>query len=52
RLFPRERWNKLHLQIIYYGREHCPARGCYGLECDICRTCYPNRKRAKKTQKA
>ncbi|MFO1492993.1 MAG: endonuclease III [Kiritimatiellia bacterium] len=35
-LFPRERWNRLHLQIIFYGREHCPARGCDGLRCGIC----------------
>ncbi len=52
RLFPKETWNKLHLQIIYYGREFCSARGCDGTVCDICRTCYPNRKRAKKTKKA
>ena len=37
-LFPKESWNKLHLQIIYYGREHCTARGCNGKTCDICRT--------------
>ncbi|MCD8298267.1 MAG: endonuclease III [Opitutae bacterium] len=36
-LFPRERWNKLHLQIIFYGREHCTARGCDGHTCEICR---------------
>lgn len=52
RLFPRERWNDLHLQIIYYGREYCSARGCDGMRCDICRTCFPERKRAKKTRKA
>lgn len=52
RLFPREHWNALHLQIIYYGREYCTARSCYGLECDICRSCYPNRKHPKKTLKA
>ncbi len=52
RLFPKDSWNKLHLQIIYYGREFCSARGCDGTVCDICRTCYPNRKRAKKTKKA
>lgn len=28
RLFPRELWNKLHLQIIFYGRQYSPARGC------------------------
>ena len=52
RLFPKEKWNDLHLQIIYYGREYCSARGCDGTVCEICRTCYPNRKRAKKTKKA
>lgn len=36
KIFPREKWNKLHLQIIYYGREHCSARGCDGLSCEIC----------------
>lgn len=51
-LFPKELWNKLHLQIIYYGREHCTARGCDGTVCLICRECYPDRKRAKKTKKA
>lgn len=38
RLMPREKWNKLHLQIIFYGREHCSARGCDGSTCEICRT--------------
>ena len=38
RLFPREKWNKLHLQIIFYGREHCSARGCDGSTCEICST--------------
>jgi endonuclease-3 len=52
RLFPRESWNALHLQIIYYGREFCSAHNCDGTVCDICRTCYPERKRAKKTKKA
>tara|TARA_B100000795_G_scaffold25291_1_gene16851 strand:+ start:499 stop:1152 length:654 start_codon:yes stop_codon:yes gene_type:complete len=42
-LFPKETWSKLHLQIIYYGREFCKARSCYGLTCKICTTCYPNR---------
>ena len=51
-LFPRKYWNKLHLQIIYYGREFCTARSCYGLECKICKTCYPNRKKPIKTKKA
>ena len=44
KLFPKKNWNKLHLQIIYYGREYCKARNCYGLTCKICTTCYPNRK--------
>ena len=44
RIFPEKTWSKLHLQIIYYGREFCKARGCYGLTCKICKTCYPNRK--------
>jgi|TARA_B110000438_G_scaffold202634_1_gene194241 endonuclease-3 len=44
RLFKREHWNSLHLQIIFYGREFCSARGCDGTICDICTTCYPNRK--------
>ena len=52
RLFPEEYWNRLHLQIIYYGREHCTARGCDGRTCEICRTCYPDRKHPKKTRKA
>ncbi|HSC66114.1 MAG TPA: endonuclease III [Cellvibrio sp.] len=47
RLFPQETWNALHLQIIYYGREFCSARGCDGTICDICRTCYPARKKPK-----
>lgn len=44
KLFPKESWNKLHLQIIFYGREYCTARGCNGLVCEICCECYPNRK--------
>ncbi len=36
-VFPREHWNALHLRIIYYGREHCTARGCDGHTCEICR---------------
>ena len=52
RLFPKKKWNKLHLQIIYYGREYCKARDCYGLTCKICTTCYPNRKNQIKTIKA
>ncbi|MDB3957483.1 endonuclease III [Opitutales bacterium] len=51
RHFAKERWNDLHLQIIYYGREHCPARSCYGLKCLICQSCFPNRKAEIKTKK-
>ena len=47
-----KRWNALHLQIIYYAREHCPAHACHGLECIICKSCFPERKRKIKTQKA
>ena len=52
RLFPKKNWNKLHLQIIYYGREYCKARNCYGIACKICTTCYPDRKKSIKTKKA
>ena len=52
RLFPKKSWNKLHLQIIYYGREYCKARDCYGISCKICTTCYPNRIKPIKTKKA
>ena len=51
-LFPEKTWSKLHLQIIYYGREFCRARECYGLTCKICTTCYPNRKNPIKIKKA
>lgn len=47
KLFPESTWNKLHLQIIFYGREHCTARGCNGMVCEICRTCYPKRRTPK-----
>jgi endonuclease-3 len=52
RLFPQQYWNRLHLQIIFYGREFCTARGCDGRVCEICRTCYPNRKHPKQCHKA
>ena len=51
-IFPRKNWNKLHLQIIWYGREHCQARECYGITCKICKRCYPNRKKPIITNKA
>ncbi|MBT66200.1 MAG: endonuclease III [Synechococcus sp. NP17] len=44
-LFPSESWNRLHLQIIFYGREHCTARGCDGTICSICRELYPKRRK-------
>ena len=49
--FRRDRWNDLHLQIIFYGREFCTARGCDGRVCEICRTCYPDRKHPKTLNK-
>ena len=52
KLFPEESWNDLHLQIIFYGREHCTARGCDGTVCEICRSCYPNRRKPFVAQKA
>lgn len=52
RLFPEASWNRLHLQMIYYGREHCTARGCDGTVCEICRTTFPRRKTPKRTRKA
>ena len=52
RLFPKEKWNKLHLQIIFYGREFCSAWACDGTVCNICKTCYPKRKKAVKTKKS
>ena len=52
RLFPKKYWNKLHLQIIYYGREYCKARECYGISCKICTSCYPKRNKPVLTKKA
>jgi endonuclease-3 len=52
KLFPPETWNKLHLQIIYFGREHCTARSCDGTACQLCRELFPERKKAVKTRKA
>ena len=45
KIFPKESWNKLHLQIIFWGREYCMARACHGIKCKICKSCYPKRKR-------
>ena len=52
RIFPMSLWNKLHLQIIFYGREYCTAKGCDGTKCFICKKVYPNRKKKVVTQKA
>ena len=52
KIFPRSEWNKLHLQIIFYGREHCTARGCDGTKCFMCKKLYPNRKKKFITKKA
>ena len=51
-LFPEKSWNKLHLQIIFYGRKYCKARECYGISCKICSACFPSRKKPIKTIKA
>ncbi|HNX53233.1 MAG TPA: endonuclease III [Pontiellaceae bacterium] len=51
KLFPPERWNKLHIQLILYGREHCTARGCDGTRCEICRTLFPDRTQPVKSRK-
>ncbi len=50
-IFPKKSWNKLHLQIIFYGRQYCQARSCYGLRCEICKICNPKRKTPIKTKK-
>ena len=52
KIFPKNKWNKLHLQIIFYGREFCTARGCDGTKCFICKKVYPNRKKKFVTKKA
>ena len=51
KVFPKEKWNKLHLQIIFYGREYCTARGCDGTKCFICKKCFPNRKKPIRNNK-
>ncbi|MBF91793.1 MAG: endonuclease III [Rickettsiales bacterium] len=51
KLFPEKLWNKLHLQIIFYGREYCKARECYGLQCKICKYCNPKRTKPIRTKK-
>ena len=52
RIFPKKNWSKLHLQIIFYGREYCKATNCFGISCKICTSCYPRRKKPIKTIKA
>ena len=52
KIFPIKYWNKLHLQIIWYGREYCKARDCYGTTCKICKSCYPSRKKPIITNRA
>lgn len=52
KLFPSSEWNRLHLQIIFYGREYCTARGCDGTICDLCRECYPRRRKPVAINKA
>lgn len=51
KLFPESSWNKLHLQIIYYGREHCTARGCDGTVCPLCKELFPKRRKPVETRK-
>ena len=51
KLFPSKDWNQLHLRIIFYGREHCPARGCQGSTCGLCRELFPDRVNPVKTRK-
>jgi endonuclease-3 len=51
KLFPREHWNQLHLRIIFFGREHCTARGCDGTACELCRALFPSRSRPVRTKK-
>jgi endonuclease-3 len=52
RLFPESSWNRVHLQIIFYGREYCSAHDCDGTKCPLCRELFPNRKSPVKTKKA
>ena len=52
RIFPKKIWSKLHLQIIFYGREYCKATSCFGISCKICTSCYPKRKKPIKTIRA
>ena len=51
-VFTKDKWNRLHLQIIFFGREYCPARKCDGIQCQICKKSFPHRKRPKSYRKA
>lgn len=51
KVFPKDKWNKLHLQIIFYGREYCTARGCDGLQCELCSSLNFLRKKPVVTKK-
>ena len=51
-VFDEMKWRDLHLQIIFYGRTFCTARGCDGTVCFMCKSLYPNRKTKIKTSKA
>lgn len=51
KLFPESHWNPLHLRIIFYGREHCTARGCDGTVCGICRRLFPQRRPETRTRR-
>ena len=45
KIFPEDSWNKLHLQIIFWGREFCQAQQCHGITCKICKATFPKRSR-------
>ncbi len=45
KIFPKDSWNKLHLQIIFWGRQFCQAQQCHGIKCKICKATYPKRSR-------
>ena len=51
-VFSKDKWNRLHLQIIFFGREYCPARKCDGIQCQICKKSFPQRKQSKSYRKA
>lgn len=51
KLFPKEAWNRLHLQIIFFGREYCPSRTCNGLRCELCQKMFPRRVNPRRHKK-